>query len=141
VPVASIDLYPTLLDLAGITPAPGQTLDGISWAAALSGGQPPARTLMFWHFPCYVGKATPASAVRESDFKLIEFFEDGGHVELYNLREDPGEKRDLSHTMPDKARLLSAALHAWQQDTKAAIPTQANAAYDPQSDRPRGRRP
>ncbi len=137
-PVASIDLYPTLLDLAGATLPPDQPLDGISWATVLSGGQPPKRTHMFWHFPCYAGKATPASAVREGDFKLIEFFEDGGHVELYNLRDDPGERRDLARTMPDKARMLTAALHAWQQDTKAAIPTQANPAYDPQADRPRG---
>jgi len=140
-PVASIDLYPTLLDLAGASPPPGQPLDGISWAAALSGGKSPARTRLFWHFPCYVGKATPASAVREGDFKLIEFFEDGGHVELYNLRDDPGEQRDLARTMPEKARSLSAALHAWQRETKAAIPTQANPAYDPRADRPRGRRP
>jgi arylsulfatase A-like enzyme len=140
-PVASIDLYPTLLDLAGASPPPGQPLDGISWAAALSGGQPPARTRLFWHFPCYVGKATPASAIREGDFKLIEFFEDGGHVELYNLRDDPGEQRDLARTMPEKVRSLTAALHAWQRDTKAAIPTAANPAYDPQAGRPRGRRP
>jgi len=138
VPVASIDLYPTLLDLAGITPASGQTLDGISWAAALAGKDPPARKRMFWHFPCYVGKATPSSAVREGDFKLIEFFENGGRAELYNLRADPGEKRDLARTMPEKARDLTTALHAWQEETKAAIPTQANPAYDPQADRPRG---
>ncbi len=140
-PVASIDLYPTLLDLAGAAPPPGQPLDGISWAAVLRGGDPPARKRMFWHFPCYVGKATPASAVREGDFKLIEFFENGGHVELYNLRDDPGEQRDLSRSMPEKARSLTAALHTWQRETKAAIPTQANPAYDPQADRPRGRRP
>ena len=140
-PVASIDFYPTLLELAGAPPPPGQPLDGISWAALLRGGDPPARRRLFWHFPCYVGKATPASAVREGDFKLIEFFEDGGHVELYNLGDDPAEQRDLARTMPEKARSLTAALHAWQRDTKAAIPTQANPAYDPQADRPRRRRP
>jgi len=140
VPVASIDLYPTLLDLAGAPPPPGKPLDGISWAAALRGGDPPSRARMFWHFPCYVGKATPASAVREGDFKLIEFFEDGGRVELYNLRDDPGERRDLARTMPDKARALAADLDAWQRETKAAIPTLANPAYDPRAERPRGGR-
>ena len=64
---------------------------------------------MFWHFPCYVGKATPSSAIREGDFKLIEFFEDGGRVELYNLRDDPGETRNLAKTLPGKAQALSAA--------------------------------
>ena len=49
------------------------------------GGEPPHRPRLFWHFPCYVGRATPASAVREGDFKLVEFFEDGGRVEFYDL--------------------------------------------------------
>ena len=137
-PVASIDLYPTLLELAGAAAPQGQKLDGVSWAAVLRGERPPPRERMFWHFPCYVGKAAPASAIREGDFKLLEFFEDGGHVELYNLRDDPGEKRDLAGSMPDKAQALTAALHAWQQEARAAIPNTQNPAYDPAAERPRG---
>ena len=137
-PVASIDLYPTLLELSGAEPPPGQPLDGISWAAVLRGGHPPARERMFWHFPCYVGRATPASAIRAGDFKLIEFFEDGGRVELYDLRADPHEEHDLSRVQPDRTRTLAAALHAWQRETGAAIPTRANPAYDPRAERPRG---
>ena len=137
-PVASIDIYPTLLELAGIKPLPGQTLDGVSWAGVLRGGPPPKRQQMFWHFPCYVGKATPSSAVREGDFKLIEFFEDGGRVELYNVRDDPGETRNLAQALPSKVRALSVALRAWQKETSAAVPRDANPAYDPQADRPRG---
>lgn len=137
-PVASIDIYPTLLELAGGGPPPGQTLDGVSWAGVLRGGPPPQRQRMFWHFPCYVGKATPSSAIREGDFKLIEFFEDGGRVELYNLGDDPGETRNLAKTLPGKAQALSAALRAWQQETHAAVPRGINPAYDPQADRPRG---
>ena len=135
VPVASIDLYPTLLDLAGATPPAGHVLDGISWAAALRGAKPPARERMFWHFPCYVGKAAPASAMREGDFKLLEFFEDGGRVELYNLRDDPGEQRNLAAADPVKTKKLAASLHAWQKETKAAIPDRRNPAYDPQARR------
>lgn len=137
-PVSSIDLYPTLLELSGATPPPGQILDGVSWAGVLRDDEVSARERLFWHFPCYVGKATPASAVREGDFKLIEFFEDGGHVELYDLRNDPGETRDLAGRLPDRARALAGTLHAWQLETKAAIPTVANPAYDPRADRPRG---
>ena len=61
-------------------------------------------------------------------------------MELYNLRDDPGERRDLARTMPDKARALAADLDAWQRETKAAIPTLANPAYDPRAERPRGGR-
>ena len=77
VPVATIDLYPTLLDLCGAAPPRGQALDGTSLAGLLLRGERPAPRKLFWHFPCYVGKATPSSAIREGDFKLIEFFEDG----------------------------------------------------------------
>lgn len=139
-PVASVDLYPTLLELAGATAPAGQVLDGLSWAGVLRGDPPPVREQMVWHFPCYVGNATPASALRAGDLKLIEFFEDGGHVELYNLRDDPGEERNLAATMPAETAALTATLRAWQRETKAAIPTTPNPAYDPQAERPRGGR-
>ena len=137
-PVASIDLYPTLLELAGGRRPAGGTLDGTSLAALLRGGKPPTRPRLFWHFPCYVGKATPASAVREGQYKLIEFFEDGGHVELYDLEADPGEQRNLAASMPDKTAALTGTLRDWQRQTAAAIPRAANPAYDPQAKRPQG---
>jgi arylsulfatase A len=137
-PVSSVDLYPTLLELAGVARPAGQTLDGVSLVPAFRGATALKRPRLFWHFPCYVGRATPASAVRDGDFKLIEFFEDGGHVELYNLRADPNEDRDLAASQPARARALTQTLHAWQQETHAAIPRDANPAYDPQADRPRG---
>ncbi|MFM7206448.1 MAG: sulfatase [Planctomycetaceae bacterium] len=135
VPVASIDFYPTLVDLAGGTP--GRQLDGASLAPLLRGGAV-ARERLFWHFPCYVGRATPASAVREGRYKLVEFFEDGGHVELYDLEADPGERTDLARTKPEQAARLAGALHAWQRETEAALPSGANPAYDPHAERPRG---
>ena len=76
--------------------------------------------------------------MREGDFKLIEFFEDGGRRELYNLRQDPGEEHDLATKMPDKAAALASTLRGWQSETSAAIPREANPNYDPQADRPRG---
>jgi arylsulfatase A len=137
-PVTSVDLYPTLLELAGVNRPVGQTLDGASLVPAFRGAATLKRPRLFWHFPCYVGRATPASAVREGDFKLIEFFEDGGHVELYNLRADPNEERNLAASQPAKARALAQTLRVWQKETHAAIPREANPAYDPQADRPRG---
>ena len=138
VPVASIDLYPTLLELSGAAAPMAQVLDGISWAALLRGGPTPERKRLFWHFPCYVGKAAPSSAVREGRFKLIEFFEDGGRVELYDLLADPGETRDQAAAMPARAQALANTLHAWQRETAAALPRGANPAYDPDARRPTG---
>ena len=138
VPVASIDLYPTLLELSGL-PAPiGQVQDGLSMVPLLKGEQTLKRERLFWHFPCYVGKSTPASALREGEFKLIEYFEDGGYHELYNLKSDPSEERNLAKSMPDKAASMLKTLRAWQAETGALKPTGPNPNYDPKADRPRG---
>lgn len=140
-PVCSVDWYPTLLELAKVPAPKNQTLDGISLVPAFRGEPRLSRERLFWHFPCYVGKATPSSAVREGDFKLIEFFEGGGHVELYDLRDDPGESHDLAAEMPEKAESLRRQLKQWQGETQASLPRGANPAFDPKADRPRGGQP
>lgn len=138
VPVSSVDLYPTLLEWAGVAPPAGQPLDGVSLASLLRGNATWAPRRLFWHFPCYVGRATPASAIREGDDKLIEFFETPDRLELYDLRRDPAEQDNLADRFPERTRELAAALHAWQQETRAALPRQPNPAYDERARRPRG---
>ncbi|MBL8829286.1 MAG: sulfatase [Planctomycetaceae bacterium] len=136
--VATVDWYPTLLELARAKSPTNKVLDGVSLLPVMQGAAETPRSRMFWHFPCYVGKATPSSAIRDGDWKLIEFYEDGGHRELYNLRTDPGEEHDLAKSQPDKAAALYRTLQTWQQDTGAAIPRDANPAYDPKAERMRG---
>lgn len=141
VPVSSVDLYPTLLEMARLTAPHGQVLDGVSLVPALQGEGELRRERLFWHFPCYVGKAPPSSAMREGKWKLVEFFEDGGHVELYNLEADPNERKDLAKSLPERAEAMHRVLRAWQQQTGAAVPRTPNPDYDPKSSRPRGRNP
>ena len=137
-PVTSVDIYPTLLELSGAAAPKGQVMDGISLVPVLRGESELPRQRLYWHFPCYVGKATPSSAIRDGDFKLIEFFEDGGHRELYNLKDDPNEENDLAKKQPEKAAALYRTLKAWQSETRAAIPSAANPNYDAKAERPRG---
>ena len=59
--------------------------------------------------------------MRDGDWKLIRFFEDG-HEELYNLKEDIGETRNLADSEPEKRAELSAKLTAWQEEIEALIP-------------------
>ncbi len=73
-------------------------------------------------------RTTPVSVVRAGDFKLMEFFEDG-RLELYNLREDVGEKNNLAARMPEKAKELHGRLVVWRQQVGARMP----AANDQQS--------
>jgi arylsulfatase A-like enzyme len=67
--------------------------------------------------------------VRDGDWKLIRFFEDG-HEELYNLREDIGETKNLADADPEKRAELSAKLTAWSEEIEALIP-EPNPGYVP----------
>ncbi len=128
-PILSVDLYPTLLEVAGCGPQMGDPIDGKSLAPLLfgDGQQKLDRDGVFWHFPGYLGagadrwRTTPAGAVRSGDWKLIEFFEDG-RSELYNLADDPGERKDLSREHPEKAAELRERLHAWRASVHAPMP-------------------
>lgn len=43
-------------------------------------------------------------------------------IELYDLRDDLGERKDLAAAMPDKARELQAKLAAWRIEVRAEMP-------------------
>jgi uncharacterized sulfatase len=84
---------------------------------------------------------SPCAVMRQGDWKLIHWFGDyldtkgltpdntpygklviGPRTELYNLRDDIGETRDLAATQPAKARELRAALDAWWRSVDAKMP-------------------
>ncbi len=128
VPVCSNDFYPTLLQLAGAKTDPRHVLDGESIVPLLTGRRKFKRDAIFWHYPHY-HHSTPAGAIRQGDWKLIEFYEDG-RVELYNLKSDIGEKNNLAEKMLAKAAELKEKLAAWRKSVGAKMPT-PNPDYDP----------
>ena len=118
----STDFFPTLLDLAGLSAAPDLHADGVSLLPLLSGKSVGHRTL-FWHYPHYHGSTwKPGAAIRDGDWKLIEFFEDH-HAELYNLRDDIGENKNQAQANPKKAKEMRNMLKAWQKQVNAKFPT------------------
>jgi|UniRef100_UPI00404B8261 arylsulfatase A-like enzyme len=120
-PTTSPDWYPTLLEAAGLPLDPEQHVDGISLLPLLK-GDAMERGPIFWHYPHYPNQGgAPAASVRDGDWKLIEFFEDG-HLELYNLREDIGEDRDLTTSDPVRLEVMADQLHTWQREIEAIIP-------------------
>jgi arylsulfatase A-like enzyme len=122
VPVSSPDFYPTLLELAGLDPIPQQHCDGMSFAPLLRGETSLKRDGIFWHYPHYGNQGgTPGSSVRAGDYKLIEFFDDG-RLELYNLRRDIGEEKNLAEREPEKRDELHALLKEWREKVEAKIP-------------------
>lgn len=121
-PVISTDFFPTMLELAGLKSQSELHADGVSLAPLLSdSGKLPARSL-YWHYPHYHGSTwKPGASIRDGDWKLIEFYH-YDKVELYNLRDDPGEQTDLSETQAAKTAELLAKLHTWQREMKARMP-------------------
>lgn len=129
-PVISVDFLPTVLDIAGVPAAGRPSSDGESLVPSLRGEVVGKDRALFWHYPHYhTGGATPYSAIRDGDWKLIHFFEDD-RVELYNLGEDIGETRDLAQAHAVRTSKLRAKLDAWRKQVGAQMPTK-NPAYDP----------
>jgi arylsulfatase A-like enzyme len=130
VPTIHVDLFPTLLEIAG-APTPDQTLDGESLVQLFRNPQGALRReAIYQHFPGYLGaganswRTTPVGLIQAGDWKLMEFLEDG-RLELYNLRDDIGETKNLAAAKPEKARELHEKLLAWRSAIKAPMP-QAN---------------
>lgn len=134
--IQSIDFYPTLLDMLGLQPAPGQQFDGISITPALR-GEALDREALFCFFPHAIAGeigTRPGAWVRRGDWKLIRHFFEGENdahtYELYNLRDDLSETNNLAAAEPQKVRELDALIDGFLADTKALLP-RPNPAYDP----------
>jgi len=122
VPAISPDLYPSILEMIGVPARPTQHPDGVSLAGILRGEKQLAREALYWHFPHYSnhGMQSPGAAIRQGDYKLLEYFENQS-VQLFNLREDVGEQRDLSREQPALAKKLTTMLHEWRKRVSAAM--------------------
>lgn len=121
-PVSSIDFYPTMLELAGMSPRPDHHIDGVSLVPLLK-GQSVARRSIFWHYPHYGNQGgAPGGAIRNGDWKLIEWYEND-ELELFNLKEDIGEHNNLAKEYPERIRLLHSKLKAWRESVGAKMPT------------------
>ncbi len=131
VPVTGADLYPTILELAGLAPIPEQHKDGVSIVPLLKGGDELDREAIYWHYPHYGNQGgTPGAAVRMGDYKLIKFFEDN-HIELYNLEQDISEVFDIKNQQPDIAQKLEQMLEQWLVEVNAKIPEVNESYVDP----------
>ena len=156
VPVINVDLFPTFLAAAGATTE--KVLDGESLLPLLKSEGDLKRKAIFWHFPGYLDnpvirgreldvktgfRTRPVSVIHKGDWKLHLFLEewqlDGGReklaanhaVELYNLKDDIGERTDLATQNTAKRDELLDDLLAWHQSIKAVVPTEPNPKFDP----------
>ena len=128
------DIFPTVAALAGITRPLPVGVEGGSLAAVLHGAGKGVvkrpREEFVVHFPHYdKDPSGPASAILLGDFKLIRTYETGA-PRLYNIAQDPGERRDLASEMPEKTTALDARLTAYLESVHAQMPV-PNPNFDP----------
>lgn len=136
-PVISMDLMPTLFELAGAARAVPSDIDGRSFVASILGKNLPQAPL-FFHYPHYSNQGgQPGAAVRLGEYKLIQNFEDGS-VELFDLENDPGERRNLASTDPARASAMTQMLGQWYRETGARFlrPLEEDGARQPWSPEP-----
>lgn len=106
------DFYPTILEMAGITPP--DTIDGRSFVPLIEGtGNPSQGRALIWNYPNHWGMTGPAinfnCAINKDGWKLIYDYETGAR-QLYNLEKDPYEKVNLAQKERAKAKEMSKAL-------------------------------
>ncbi len=139
-PIVSLDFYPTFLNFLNLEA--NRPLDGLDIAPILAGRQMEVRPF-FWHFPIYLQaydpekddgrdplfRTRPGSTIRYGDWKLHQYFEDGG-IELYNLSDDSGERLNENDKYPEKTNELLGMLQKWREDLNAPIPKELNPNFN-----------
>jgi len=139
VQVTNLDFYPTILEVAGIAKPEFKNLDGQSILPVLTKNETMEERPLFWHFPIYLEngnketqdllfRTRPGSAVRLGDWKLIQYFENND-IELYNLKDDLGEKNNLAASKPEKVQKMLDLLNEWREQTNAPVPDKLNPEY------------
>ncbi len=118
--ITSDDFFPTIADILGVDELPAD-IDGLSLLPVLDGSGSLDRDTLYFHYPHYHHLGyKPAGAIRQGDYKLIEWFEGsiagvGPAVSLFNLGNDPGETTDLAGDEPARADSMLERLVAWRQ--------------------------
>jgi arylsulfatase A-like enzyme len=120
-PAVNMDFYPSFMNLIDAKPNQ-QPLDGIDLTKQLKNTdlKLPERKF-YWHYPLnsphFLGGRS-AGSIRDGDWKLIEFFDDRTN-ELYNLKNDIGEEKNLASQNPDKVKMLGKELEKWRKEVNA----------------------
>ncbi|MET2984304.1 sulfatase [Aureibaculum conchae] len=140
--ITNLDLFPTILEVADIATPKDKILDGQNLLPVLLQNERTLDRSIYWHFPVYLQavakvnenrdakfRTRPGSVIRNGDWKLHHYFEDNG-IELYNLKNDLGERNNLVEKEPEKVEELLNLLNTWRKETNAPIPTELNLKYE-----------
>lgn len=117
--VISMDLFPTLLDLAGLPLEPQHHVDGKSLVPVMQGKSEAHHDALYFYYPHYHGSNwKPGASIVAGDWKLIQFYH-WDEIHLYNLSQDPGESQNVAEAHPEKVEALKKKLNSWLKQSKA----------------------
>ncbi|MFO1464683.1 MAG: arylsulfatase [bacterium] len=105
-PIHIVDMYPTLLKLAGAALGKGKALDGMDVGAVLTEGKSSPRSEIVYDIEPFRG------GLRQGDWKLVWRSVLPSKVELFNIAQDPYEKNNLAAQHPEKVRELQQRAEA-----------------------------
>lgn len=118
-PAISMDFFTTILSLAGIK---HEKNDGENLLPIINNEEEINQRELFWHYPHYHGSAwKPGSALRIGDWKFVTHYE-SRTSELFNLKNDPGEKTDISRDNLAKTVEMKSILMKKLSETNAKFP-------------------
>ncbi len=107
--VSSLDLMPTMLELAGLEAPKGRSLNGLDLRRFLRRGEGAGERTLFWRF-------RGRTAVRRGPWKLVEGEDDQTGPGLYDLSQDLGEEVNLAAQHPERVEGLREALARIMQE-------------------------
>lgn len=107
----ALDLFPTLIDMAGLEMPKTEPLDGKNLWPALRAGKPSPVESYYWAW-------NDCDAIRTADWKLVRRFEAN---ELYDIRNDISESNDLSKQRPEVLKDLEAKMEIWRSSLGAQL--------------------
>ncbi len=121
--LATVDLLPTFLELAGASYPENYQADGVSIASAIRGESFNRQKPIYWDWRFSSDRPDfwPSAAVQEGNWKLLTN-DELGRAELYNIASDWAEQTDVSADNPEKLKELTYKLGAFQSSLPIAAP-------------------
>jgi arylsulfatase A-like enzyme len=109
-PIHIVDMYPTLIDLAGASSGKSKPLDGLNVWLTVSADKPSPRDEVVYDIEPF------RAALRKGDWKLVWKATLPSRVELFNLRQDPSEQTNLASKYPQKVEELQQEIEAMERE-------------------------
>jgi arylsulfatase A-like enzyme len=131
---AVMDLLPTILDLAGAKAPPNHVVDGAQLNTLLTGKPDDGRKEQFlMHYPHSPHRSEYWTSWRDGDWKVIYHYvpsaqSENSHYQLFNLRADPFEQKNLATTAPKELTRMMQGLVSALEKHQAVYPVDKGGA-------------